>query len=66
MCRYAEYAEGQLAAQSEEVAELAAQRDSLHSRAARLTDRHARILERQEALNHRLSELARRIYSESL
>ncbi|KAL5971529.1 Nucleoporin 88 [Taenia solium] len=63
VCRFAEYAEGQLAAQSEEVAGLAAQREALQARAARLADRHSRILERQEALNHRLSELARRIYS---
>ncbi|VDK22472.1 unnamed protein product [Taenia asiatica] len=63
VCRFAEYAEGHLAAQSEEVAGLAAQREALQARAARLADRHSRILERQEALNHRLSELARRIYS---
>lgn len=66
MCRFAEYAEGQLAAQSEEVAGLAAQREALQAHAARLADRHSRILERQEALNNRLSELARRICSESL
>ncbi|KAH9283342.1 Nuclear pore complex protein Nup88 [Echinococcus granulosus] len=63
VCRFAEYVEGQLAAQSEEVAGLAAQREALQTHAARLADRHSRILERQEALNHRLSELARRIYS---
>ncbi|VDM17567.1 unnamed protein product [Hydatigera taeniaeformis] len=63
VCRYAEYVEGQLAAQSEEVAGLAAQREALQTGAARLADCHSRILERQEALNNRLSELARRIYS---
>ncbi|KAM7538013.1 hypothetical protein Aperf_G00000077566 [Anoplocephala perfoliata] len=61
--RYAESVEGVLAVQSEEVAALADARNALHTRATELTDRHAHILERQEALNHRLSELARRIYS---
>ncbi|VDD74048.1 unnamed protein product [Mesocestoides corti] len=63
VCEFADYVEGQLAAQSEEVAFLAAERDMLHTRAAELTDRHSRVLERHETLNHRLSELARRIYS---
>lgn len=60
---YAEGVEGVLAVQSEEVAALADARNALHTRATQLADRHARILERQEALNHRFSELARRIYS---
>nr|CDS27661.1 nuclear pore complex protein nup88 [Hymenolepis microstoma] len=61
--RHAQGVEGALAAQSEEVAALADARNDLHTCATRLTDRHALIIERQEALNHRISELARRIFS---
>ncbi|VDN97609.1 unnamed protein product [Rodentolepis nana] len=61
--RHAQGVEGALAAQSEEVAALADARNDLHTRASQLTDRHALIIERQEALNHRISELARRIFS---
>ncbi|KAL7064047.1 hypothetical protein AAHC03_04918 [Spirometra sp. Aus1] len=61
--QFAEHAEGQLAAQYEAVSYLAQERDQLQRKAVSLTERHSRILERQEALNHRLSELTRRIYS---
>ncbi|KAM3182839.1 hypothetical protein ACTXT7_011545 [Hymenolepis weldensis] len=61
--RHAQGVEGALAAQSEEVAALADARNDLHTCATQLTDRHALIIERQEALNHRISELARRIFT---
>uniref|UniRef100_A0A0X3Q1X4 Nuclear pore complex protein Nup88 n=1 Tax=Schistocephalus solidus TaxID=70667 RepID=A0A0X3Q1X4_SCHSO len=61
--QFAEHAEGQLAAQYEAISYLAQERNQLQRKAVSLTERHSRILERQEALNHRLSELARRIYS---
>ncbi|VDN10274.1 unnamed protein product [Dibothriocephalus latus] len=62
--QFAEHAEGQLAAQYEAISYLAQERDQLQKKAVSLTERHSRILERQEALNHRLSELARRIFSQ--
>lgn len=61
---HADHVEATVAAQAEEVDHLSSHREALQERATAITERHALVLERQESLNNRLSELARRLHSE--